>query len=202
MRRITIGVAVAMAAAALAAAIPVAASSATSSPPKTVKATKLAPNGKPFLKVGTVVPTSELRWTVGEQAQRVYANHLDGLSVATDNSGATYPACTTNSGRTWKICGPHVHVAAANAPDVVTQLGADGSTYFIYSGPGGGGSVVVSANAGKTWYRASLPDQGAFAVVSDHVLVPPRLVAFCWTGSSAIAYTSTDGQTWTLAKTL
>ena len=115
---------------------------------------------------------------------------------------AQYPACTTNGGKSWKICGPHLHVAAANAPDVVTQLGAHGSTYWVYSGPGGGGSVVVSSDAGKIWYRARMPFHGPYAVIKDDSTVPPRLIAFVWTGSSAIAYTSSNGRAWSLTKTI
>src|SRR6202008_4643398 len=69
-----------------------------------------------------------------------------------------YPANTTDGGKTWRIDGPHLHVNAANAPDVVTGRGVTGkSTYVAYGGPGGGNTGVVSTDRGKHWWRAYMP---------------------------------------------
>jgi hypothetical protein len=105
-----------------------------------------APQGA--LKPGKVVSSARL-------GVRVFANANHGFALALV-SDATYPAATTDGGRTWKIDGPPLHLNAAQAPLVVTQVGAHKSTYFAWGGPGGGNVVDVTPDAGRHWWQAFL----------------------------------------------
>ena len=104
---------------------------------------------------------------------RVFVDGRHGFALANlRRFDADYPAATVDGGRTWRVDGPHFHVAAANAPAVVTQVGAGGrSTYFAYGGPGGGNSVVVSTDRGRHWWRAFLAGPVPAVVYSGGELV-------------------------------
>jgi hypothetical protein len=127
-------------------------STGASAPPATVSATVLVSSdtGSTFAHRGHLVQSSQL-------GIRSFVNASDGFALA--NVGqAQYPANTTNGGNTWRIDGPHFHVNAANAPNVLTRSDVAGqNTYFAYAGPDGGMSVVVSRDAGAHWWRAYLP---------------------------------------------
>lgn len=130
----------------------IAASAATAGPVSAVSATALPPSdsGRSFAHRGSVVSSSKL-------SVRSLVDAGAGFALASVGQ-AQYPANTTDGGKTWRIDGPHLHVNAANAPDVVSGSGVVGPrTYFAYGGPGGGNTVVVSTDAGKTWWRAYLP---------------------------------------------
>jgi len=162
--------------------------SAPGSRPMTVTATKLSASRSPFLPAGRVVSDTTL-------TNRVYVNRLDGFSLSSQPN-AQYGACTTDAGHTWRICTPVLHVNAANAPNVVTQIGADHRTYWVYGGPGGGPSIVVSNDAGRTWYRAYMPGM-PMAITQSNTGVVRQLVAFVATGRTPLVYTSSDGgHTW------
>jgi hypothetical protein len=162
--------------------------SAPGSPPATVTATKLSADRSPFLPAGRVVSDVTL-------TNRVYVNSRDGFSLSWQPN-AQYGACTTDAGHTWRICTPVLHVNAANAPNVVTEIGADHSTYWVFGGPGGGQSVVVSNDAGRTWYRAYMPGV-PMAVTESNVGTVRRLIAFVATGQKPLVYISSDGgHTW------
>ena len=90
------------------AVIAVLAGVAAASSPATIVASAIPANGSPFASPGTFVNSSGL-------GNRVYVNQSRGFSLWTGGD-VTYPACTGNSGRAWVVCGPHLHVAAANAP--------------------------------------------------------------------------------------
>jgi photosystem II stability/assembly factor-like uncharacterized protein len=123
----------------------------------------------------------------------VHVNRRDGFSLSWQPN-AQYGACTTDAGHTWRICTPVLHVSAANAPNVVT--GADHWTYWVYGGPGGGPSVVVSNDAGRSWYRAYMPGI-PMAVTESNVGVVRQLVSFVATGQKPLVYISSDGgHTW------
>jgi len=158
-------------------------------PPTTVTATKLAADKPPYAVRGTVISASTL-------ANRVFVNHSDGVSISAYKD-AQYAACTTDSGRIWKVCSPHVHVNAADAPDVITEVGADGGTRYLYAGPTGGDSVVVSTNT-VDWYRARF--QHPVAMVVDDVLAPKQTIdVFDDSPSGILLYQSSDGgKTWKL----
>jgi hypothetical protein len=88
---------------------------------------------------------------------RVFPNARHGFALANVNDGQ-YPAATASGGAKWRIDGPVLHVNAAQAPLVVTQVGAAApATYFAWAGPGGGNAVDVTTDAGKHWRQALLP---------------------------------------------
>lgn len=162
-----------------------------SRPPTSVVATRLPADMPPFSRPGTIVSSNDL-------GIRVFVNARDGFALATTSlgGGTTYPAQTVNAGRSWRIDGPHFHVSAANAPDVVTQVGAASpATYFAYGGPGGAESVVVTSDDGKQWWRAYLPGVPEAVVYGPVGTAGARgLLAFVQAGSSEVwAYVSTDG---------
>jgi len=168
--------------------------SAPGTPPATVTAAKLSADRSPFLPAGRVVNDGTL-------TNRVYVNRRDGFSLSWQPN-AQYGACTTDAGQTWRICTPMLHVSAANAPDVVTEIGADHRTYWVYGGPGGGPSIVVSNDAGRTWYRAYLPGI-PMAVTQSNVGVVRQLIAFVATGQKPLVYVSSNGgHTWTYTSRL
>ncbi len=169
-----------------------AARAAGSAPPASVVARLLPADGPPFSRAGTVVSSAKL-------GVRVFVSANDGFALASVvgvGGGVTYPAATVNAGRTWRIDGPHFHVSAADAPDVVTQLGAGApATYFGYGGPGGGESVVVTTDGGKHWWRAYMPGVPIAVVYGVVGTNGARgLLAVVQSGPSGTwRYVSTDG---------
>ena len=164
------------------------AAAAAPKPPATVTGAQLAADKRPFNPPGTVVSSSTL-------GTRVFVGDKNGFALATLLiPGVTYPAATVNGGRTWRIDGPHFHVAAANAPNVVTQVGAAGpATYFAYGGPGGGNSACVTTDGGKHWWRAYLPGTPV-AIVYSRVTTPAELVSLVEYGPAQFwVYVSSDG---------
>ena len=160
--------------------------------PAIVTATKLpTSSSKPFSRAGTIVSAASL-------GIRVFVSAKDGFALAnlSTGGGVTYPAVTVDAGRTWRIAGPELWVAAANAPNVLTQVGAASPrTYFTYGGPQGGNSVAVSSDAGRHWYRAYLA--GAVpAVVADN----GTLIA--WTNLSGVYYSKDGGRHWHYASSI
>ena len=121
---------------------------------------------------------------------RVFVSSQKGFALALVH-GTTYPAATIDGGAVWRIDGPYLHVSAANAPAVVTDVGAVGpATYFAY---GGGMVVDVTSNAGITWWRTDMPGD-AFAVVSGQASGHTTLVAIVETNPAQFAaYVSSDG---------
>lgn len=169
-----------------------AAALAASSPPATVTATALptSSSSPPFEPVGTIVASASVGISSNlGPVPRVFVSSEDGVSMATGGSlgGVTYPVATVNGGKTWRIDGPELHVQAANAPAVVTQVGAASpATYFIYGGLMGGNSVNVTTDGGKQWYRAYLGgDVVAVVATSSEDL-------YAYTGQPGV-YSSNDG---------
>jgi hypothetical protein len=168
---------------------------AASSPPATVTATALPKSSSPpFKPVGTIVSAA----SVGNSSNlgpvpRVFVGSQDGVSMGTSRSlgGVTYPVATVNGGKTWRIDGPELHVQAANAPNVVTQVGAASpATYFIYGGPMGANSVNVTTNGGKQWYRAYLGG------VVDAVAATNSEDLYAFIGAPGAYYSNNGGRTW------
>jgi hypothetical protein len=121
---------------------------AAASPPKLITAHLITSSAHGVLKPGKVVGSARL-------GVRVFPTASHGFALATV-SNVTYPAATVNGGRIWRIDGPPFHLPAAQAPLVVTQVGAHKNTYFAWGGPGGGMVADVSPDAGKHWWQASL----------------------------------------------
>jgi len=73
-----------------------------------------------------------------------------------DDLNDTYPAVTTDGGKTWQVDGPILHVAAADGAAAVTAMGAaPPDTAFAW---GGGSAVDVTTDGGTHWYAAFLGD--------------------------------------------
>jgi hypothetical protein len=148
----------AMLAVTAAAAITVAAEMASASARSSAPATAAAPPTRVTAQLithqrGTLRPGKTVRSsTLG---QRVFVNAHIGFALA-NTGGAQYPATTVNGGQTWKTNGPALHLNAAQAPLVVTNIGAASKrTVFAF----GGGQVVDSTgDGGKHWWRAFLGD--------------------------------------------
>jgi hypothetical protein len=157
----------------------------TPKPPKIVTAHRIT-RQPGTLKPGATVSSSSL-------GTRTFINDHDGFALAA-LPNAKYPAGTTDGGKHWKTIGPALHLNAAQAPLDVENLGAvNTKTVFAY---GGGQSVDVTSDGGKTWWRAFLGDEVAAVVGgSGH-----RLVAFAQalnrpSGVKAVTweYVSKDG---------
>ncbi|MHB8242037.1 MAG: hypothetical protein ACYDHN_08605 [Solirubrobacteraceae bacterium] len=158
--------------------------------PPTVTATPIArvPN---TLRPGHVVRSSTL-------SHRVFVDNTHGFALA-DVSGAQYPAATVNSGRTWRVNGPALHLNAAQAPLVVCEVGA--LNRRSYWAEGCGGQVVdTTDDGGRHWWR-SLFEGGVLSVVSSGGRLLVFLESFT-SGSTSVTiqvYASTDkGRSWQL----
>jgi hypothetical protein len=121
---------------------------AAASPPKLITAHLIKSSVKGVLKPGANVSSARL-------GVRVFPSGSRGFALATVRN-VTYPAATVDGGRAWKIDGPPFHLPAAQAPLVVTQVGAHNNMYFAWGGPGGGNFADVSPDAGRHWWAASL----------------------------------------------
>lgn len=158
------------------------------SPPTTVRAAQIPRSpSRAFLQPGKIVSSPSL-------GIRVFVNEKNGFALNAGRSldGVTYPIATVNGGKTWRIDGPALHIPAANAADVVTQVGAASpATYFAYGGPAGGGTVDVSADGGKHWYRAYLG-----GVVGAVVYRADNRELFAFTGAPGAYYSKDGGQVW------
>jgi hypothetical protein len=87
---------------------------------------------------------------------RVFPTAKRGFALAVVR-GALYPSTTTNGGKTWRIDGPSFYAPGAQAPRVVTYVGAARpGTYFAFGG--GGTAVDVTSDSGKRWWQAFLGD--------------------------------------------
>jgi len=166
-------------------------------PPATVTASALpASSPAPFKPAGTDVSSSTL-------GTRVFLNNTHGFALANvrQGGGADYPASTVNGGKTWRIDGPELHRAAANAPAVVTLVGAaKPATYFAYGGPGGGNSIAVTSDGGKHWWRAYLFGAVYATVPFDTSTGAPGLFAF--TNAPGAYYSIDGGRVWHYRKTV
>jgi hypothetical protein len=167
------------------------AAAASAVPPKTATGTLMRARHGQLLHRGSVVPAADL-------GVRVFANSTRGFALATTGAGETYPATTINAGGTWRVNGPVFHIPAADAPQVVTQVGmTNGRTYFAWGGPFGGNVVNVTSDGGKRWYQTFLGG-AVLSVVSDgpHKLIAVAEVTTGAVGSPVAAtwlYVSRDG---------
>src|SRR5262249_43401415 len=96
---------------------------------------------------GTVVKPADLFTT------RVFANASPvGFALANVDS-AQYPARSVDSGQTWRIDGPQVHINAADAAEGVGYVGVAGPRTFVTYGSE---AVDVTTNGGRTWWETFL----------------------------------------------
>jgi hypothetical protein len=165
-------------------------------PSQIVKAFPLhSMSGSDPLRFGTRV-TSHFSGT------RIFVNHRDGFALgnllASHDGGIWYPLATSDGGRTWRIAGPIVDVAAAQGGvDVSTAGIVNTRTWFMCCGLN---TVVdVTADAGKHWYIAGLPGEVVNVFPYDNPRA--RLIAvvrpFPVGSQRLLLYTSVNGRTWT-----
>jgi hypothetical protein len=158
--------------------------SAASGPPKTVTAS-LIKRRPHTLKPGTAVRSSVL-------GQRVFVSARDGFALA-NTGGAQYPAATTDGGQTWKTDGPALHIDAAQAPLVVTDIGAASKrTVFAF---GGGQVVDATGDGGKHWWGAIL-GSGVLAAVprlGGGLIAVAQNPGSGGSGAQTLIYVSRDG---------
>jgi hypothetical protein len=167
----------------------------SSTPPSSVSGSLIA-KVPAALQPGHVVGQSTL-------GQRIFADARHGFALA-DVGGAQYPAKTVN-GVVWRIAGPPLHLDAAQAPLVVTQVGARGKrTFFAWGGAAGGPSVDVTTDGGAHWYRALLGDVVcAVTPTSGGHLMAFAQVAGSGSSATTWVYVSKDGgRTWKLSSSL
>jgi hypothetical protein len=117
-------------------------------PPKTVTGQHARSTGARPLPVRTRLASSTL-------GARVFADTRHGFALATTVrlGGQTYPAATTDGGRTWRVNGPIFHIPAAQAALGVGQPGLAGPhAFFTWSG--GENSVIdMTVDGGHQWWR-------------------------------------------------
>ena len=168
-----------------------AAALASGSPPSNVTVSVIS-NSPGTPAPGTVVPSMEIG------GNRVFVNDTDGFALAAGVQ-SQFPVATTDGGTTWKVIGPALHINAAQAPLVVSNIGA-ASTKTIYA-YGGGQAADVTTDGGKTWYRALF--QGLVEQMTTnlhgHLVVYEQFQS----GSPVQMYVSKDGgRHWKLTKAL
>ena len=137
--------------------------SAARTPPQRLTAARMGAHSTPFrvLKPGTVIPPQEV-------ASRAFVDARYGFGLANITNGETFPAATTNGGRTWRINGPVFHVPAANGAEGVGYTGvASRRTYFAY-----GSSVVdVTTDGGNSWWQTFLGELVLAVVAQEGHLI-------------------------------
>jgi hypothetical protein len=161
------------------------ASASTPTPPKTVKATRIARQSG-TLASGSIVAAGNVT------GQRISTAAPRGFALASVGQ-ADYAVTTTDGGKTWQTDGPALHVAALQAPLSVSFIGAvNRNVVFAW---GGGQVIDTTNNGGKAWYRALFTVGSPVAVVHDFA---GHLLAFVRSsGSSTVEYVSKDGgRTW------
>jgi photosystem II stability/assembly factor-like uncharacterized protein len=131
---------------------------------------------------------------------RVFVNAKTGWALANAQQ-AQYAAITTDGGSTWRTASPALHLNAAQAPLVVSQIGATSpKVAYAFSG---GQVADVTSDGGKHWYRG-LFDGADMAVVPGF---GKQLLTFVDAGSSSSGpsgpvwqyQTSNGGKTWKLS---
>ena len=99
-----------------------------------------------FQPVGVLVPKADIVATAADGNRVIF-----GLAVYRDLMAATYPAISTDGGAIWRIDGPRFYVAAAQAPNVTSSVGALGPHGAYFWGQGGN-FVDITTDEGVHWW--------------------------------------------------
>jgi hypothetical protein len=140
-------------------------------------------------RAGTLAPGT--RVPARDVGKRVFLDARHGVALAGVGQ-AQYAVATVNGGATWRTSGPALHVAAAQAPLGVEEVGA--ASRSVYWAAGGGEVVDATPDGGRHWYR-TLFAGGVIGVLPQG----GRLVALIAPlgGSQAATWISTDrGRSW------
>jgi hypothetical protein len=133
----------------------------------------------------------------------VFADARVGVALANDGS-AQYPVLSTDSGRTWRIDGPQVHIDAADGAEGVGFVGVASRRDFVAYGSS---AVDVTTDRGRTWWETFLGELVTAVVWSGG----NGLVAYVQNSASdnrpnqavTLQYVSRDGgRHWTLSTAL
>lgn len=137
---------------------------------------------------------------------RFFATRRDGFALgklSAAEGGPTYPVATSDGGKSWRIAGPIVNVAAAQGGEDVAQAGVvSAHTWFMCCGLN---TVVdVTTDAGKHWWTASLPGEVISVVAGSSSFAGPsaRLIALVRPFRTAHSreqlwiYVSANGRRW------
>jgi len=89
-----------------------------------------------------------------------------GLAVYRGFQGATYPAISTDGGAIWRIDGPRFYVAAAQAANATSNVGALGTSGAYFWGQGGN-FVKITTDEGTHWWITGFA-AGVFKVSVTH----------------------------------
>jgi len=120
-----------------------------------------------------------------------------GLAVYRGLMGATYPAISTDGGAIWRIDGPRFYVAAAQAPNVTSSVGALGPHGAYFWGQGGN-FVKITTDEGVHWWTTGFA-AGVYKVSAARGTLRTIALGNQVQGGAfqAFLYVSTDsGRTW------
>jgi hypothetical protein len=151
----------------------------------TVRGRRLAPgnysSSYEMLTPDTPVPSKDLFQTRQDQGQEVFVDARHGYGLAFIHS-QTYPVTTADGGITWRVDGPILYVAAADANEYVDQISAPSPRTVLVWGPNSANVVDVTTDGGDIWWSANLgpgvlgmgeaepgPDE-LWAVVADPIV--------------------------------
>ena len=147
-----------------------------------------------FQPVGVLVPKAGIVATAAD-SNRV----LFGLAVYRDLMSATYPAISTDGGAIWRIDGPRFYVAAAQAPNVTSSVGALGPHGAYFWGQGGN-VVKITTDEGVHWWITGFA-AGVYKVSATRGILSTVALGNQVQGGAfqAFLYVSTNsGRTWNL----
>ncbi len=99
-----------------------------------------------LVRIGTVVPEADIAASAADTHQLRF-----GLAVYP--SSQTYPAISSDAGVTWRIDGPLLYMAAAEAPNITTAVGPIGSDGAYFWGQGGN-VVKTTTDGGRHWWES------------------------------------------------
>lgn len=168
------------------------------SPPPLTAREMVEPQGFAIVRSGTVVKPADL-------GVRVFSDGRHGYALALINF-ETFPAMTSDGGRTWTVDGPLFHAPAAQGAVAVGAIGVSNArTAFAWGGTVPNTVVDVTTDGGRHWWQAFLP--GSVLFVGDN---GGELIANIYgsvrdgrtTHTGLWEYRSTTGRRWTYSYSL
>ena len=114
-----------------------------------------------YQAVGVLVPKTDIVATAADSPRLHF-----GLAVYRGFQGATYPAISTDGGAIWRIDGPRFYVAAAQAANATSNVGALGTSGAYFWGQGGN-FVKITTDEGTHWWITGFA-AGVFKVSVTH----------------------------------
>jgi hypothetical protein len=169
-------------------------------PSRVVEARHLHASAPGGLAYGAPLPKRDL-------GVRAFADGLHGFALTRGLAlaGATYPAASSDGGRSWHVDGPILHIPAAQGAVAVDEAGVEGA-WFYYAWGGGATTVVdVATDRGKHWWQVFLPAT-VLSVTPDRTeaglgggltaIVAGPTTETSGRGASLWIYHTADGRTW------